>query len=244
MIQCFSSSSVHVISISLSHSHLSLQTHFIYAARKTTEAVRSDWHIEYSYIWFHRCVCVAGRRGIKVLFYSPYTSMLGHVHVPYLSATLKILGVKKYIRSACRVAGDSIGGRGNNSSGRRLPQIPRSPRASLASGLVRESGWAQVGVAVEDGNLLVTLWAAEGLRSVTHILTLCSQLTPPQNDNLRNGILKPNASCRMVETANEVSLPRPYAIVRLCTFGWGTFIAIDLIVPECCVQCPMHFSTL
>ena len=145
--------------------------------------------------------------------------MLGHVHVPYLSATLKILGVKKYIRSACRVAGDSIGGRGNNSSGRRLPQIPRSPRASLASGLVRESGWAQVGVAVEDGNLLVTLWAAEGLRSVTHILTLCSQLTPPQNDNLRNGILKPNASCRMVETANEVSLPRPYAIVRLCTFG-------------------------
>ena len=67
---------------------------------------------------------------------------------------------------------------------------------------------------------------------------ICSQLTRTQNDNLRNDLLKPNASSRMVETANEVSLPRPYAIVRLCTFGWVTFTAINLIAYlfGCCVQ--------
>ena len=83
---------------------------------------------------------------------------------------------------------DGSGGR------RRLPTLPPnksprpSPRPSINSAVRREGGYVQFGLCFEEPNLLVTLWAAEGLK--------------------------------MVESADDVSLPTPYAIARLCMFGY------------------------
>ncbi len=67
--------------------------------------------------------------------------------------------------------------------GATAPQLaqPTTPR--------RESGYVQLGVSYEEPQLMVALWAAEGLR--------------------------------VVESQDDVALPRPYAVVRLGIYGYS-----------------------
>jgi hypothetical protein len=83
----------------------------------------------------------------------------------------------------------------SDGSRRRLPTLPpsrTSPRSSVSGVSTtqqprEECGWIQLGLSFEAANLIVTLWAAEGLK--------------------------------MIENAESMALPKPYAMVRLCMFG-------------------------
>ena len=62
---------------------------------------------------------------------------------------------------------------GNEGGRRRLPSLPpnRSPRGSVSATsstpglpIVSERGWIQMGVSFEESSMIVSIWAAKGLK--------------------------------------------------------------------------------